>query len=615
MKSFKTESQKVLDIMINSIYTNKEIFLRELISNGSDAIDKLYFHGLNGGISGLNRDDFYIKVSADKDARTLTVEDNGIGMTAEELDKNLGTIAKSDSQLFKENNKDDAIDIIGQFGVGFYSAFMVSEKVEVYSRKFDSEKGAKWSSKGTEGYTVASCDKAERGTKIVLTLKPDTEGENYGRFLEEYQLRSLIKKYSDYIRYPVQLLVTHTHYDDEGKETESHTEYETVNTMLPLWKKNKSEITEQMYNEFYKEVFRDEDPLAVIHTSAEGTLEYKALLYIPSRAPYNYYTRDYEKGLKLYTDGVLISDKTSDLLPDYFGFVKGLVDCQLTLNISRETVQQNRQLKLIASNIEKKIAQKLADMLKNDREKYEKFFNEFGLQIKYGMYSDFGMHKEQLKDLVLLYSVKQDKLVTFAEYIENMQEGQDAVYYATGSSRDAIKMLPQCSKALSKGFDVLCLTDDVDEFALKVLDKYADKPFKSVSEQTTSDKGEQDDLQDKDMLEFIKTALDGEVSEVHGTDDLEGHPVCLTSVGDLSIEMEKVLGSMPNADGSVKAQKALEINRKHAIYGKLKDWYISDKDKLADVSKVLYQQARLIEGLTVENPTELASLIFKYLAQ
>ncbi len=612
MKSFKTESKKVLDIMINSIYTHKEIFMRELLSNASDAIDKLYYKSLTGGISGLVREDFEIKVSADKENRTLRISDNGIGMTAEELEKNLGTIAKSGSGEFKKEAEANAeVNIIGQFGVGFYSAFMVADRVEVISRAYDGETAALWRSSGAEGYEVVPAQKEERGTEITLYLKADSEDEKYSRFLEEYTLRSLIKKYSDYIRYPIKLLA-HVHEEkgeEDGKEV-CRDEWQTVNSMVPIWKKNKKDVTKEEYDAFYGDTFYDEAPLRCIHTSAEGTVEYKALLFIPSHAPYNYYSKDFEKGLKLYTDGVLITERCAELLPDYFGFVKGLVDSQLTLNISRETIQHNRQLKLIAANLEKKIKNELADMMKNDRENYEKFFGEFGLQLKYGVYSDWGMHKELLTDLLLFRSLNTGKLVSLEEYVQSMAEGQTGIYYAAGRSADAIKCLPQCEKITAKGYDVLCLTDDIDEFAVKVIDKFEEKPFISVSSESVET---EETEQDKDLTDFIKGVLGDEVSKVKCTSSLKNHPVCLSVEGELSIEMEKVLNSMPNAQ-TVKAEKVLELNVNHPMYERLRQWLESDKDKLTSAAKVLYQQARIIEGLPVENPTELAELVASFIA-
>lgn len=602
MKKFKTESQKVLDIMINSIYTNKDIFLRELVSNASDALDKLAYQSLTDG-SGLDRSSLEVQISADKSARTLTIKDNGVGMSADELENNLGTIAKSGSEAFKKSveNASD-VEIIGQFGVGFYSAFMVADKVQVLSQKQDGEAHL-WTSCGAEGYEIAPAENCGRGTTVTLTLKADTDEENYSKYLEEYTLRSLVKKYSDYIRYPIKLQVEK---EEDGKKS---VEWETVNSMTPLWKQPKKDITEEQYDSFYMENFYDyEKPLKVIHTSAEGVVDYKALLFVPSHAPYNYYNKSYEKGLKLYTNGVLITDKCADLIPDWYSFVKGLVDSELTLNISRETIQQNRQLKLIASNLEKKITAELAYMLQEDREKYEKFFQQFGLQLKFGVYDNWGAKKEQLKDLLLFHSVKENKLVTLKEYVDGMAEGQTAIYYAAGATVDAVKNLPQVENVTAKGYDVLCLTDDVDEFALKVMEKYNDKPFKSVADETV-------ELQDEnaDLSAFVKNVLGDAVAKVKCCSLGANHPVCLSSEGELSIEMEKVLNSMPNG-GKVSANKVLEINTNHPVYDKLKQLLESDKDKLTDASKVLYQQARIIEGLPVDNATELAQLVAKFIA-
>lgn len=615
MKKFKTESQKVLDIMINSIYTNKEIFLRELISNASDALDKLAYQSLTDG-SGLDRATLKITVKPDKENRTLTISDNGVGMSAEELENNLGTIAKSGSENFKKSLENGAdVDIIGQFGVGFYSAFMVADKVTVVSQ-MQGETAHSWVSHGVEGYEISDAEPCGRGTKITLVLKPDSEEENYGKYLEEYTLRSLIKKYSDYIRYPIELW-TDVHdescNDPDCKEHhhEHHKDWETVNSMTPLWKKNKKDVSAEEYDSFYMDNFFDyEKPLHVVHTSAEGAVEYKALLYVPAHAPYNYYQKSYEKGLKLYTNGVLITEKCADLLPDCYGFVKGLVDSDLTLNISRETIQQNRQLKLIAANVEKKITSELSAMLAENREKYEQFWEAFGLQLKFGVYDNWGAKKEQLKDLLLFRSVKQDKLVTLKEYVDALAEGQDAIYYATGATTESVKALPQVSAVLAKGFDVLCLTDDVDEFALKILEKYDDKPFKSVSDESVAG-GEEENA---DLSKFIKDTLGDAVAKVKCCKIGSEHPVCLTTEGDLSIEMEKVLNAMPNAN-KVSANKVLTVNSEHAAYRKLAEWLDSDKQKLANAAKVLYQQARIIEGLPVDSATELAELVAEFIAQ
>lgn len=616
MKKFKTESKRVLDMVINSIYTHKEIFLRELLSNASDAIDKLYYKGLTSGLSGLDRGDFSIDVKVDKDARTITVEDNGIGMTETELEENLGTIAKSGSLAFKEAHKDADVDVIGQFGVGFYSAFMVAGRVEVLSKAYGAEQAYLWTSNGADGYEIKPAEKAEHGTVVTLYVKPDTEEEKYGGYLDEYFIKSLIKKYSDYIRYPIRMPVKKTTpAEKEGGEPVVTEEIETVNSMVPLWKKQKSEIAREEYDKFYQDMFYDyEPPVRVLHTSAEGAVDYKALLFVPAHAPYNYYTKSYEKGLRLYTNGVLIMERCEDLLPDYFSFVKGLVDSELTLNVSRETVQHDRQLKLIRNNLEKKIKNDLLDMLKEDRENYEKFYAAFGLQLKYGLYSDWGSHKDVLQDLVLFRSAKEDKLLSLSEYVAAMPEGQKYIYYATGNTADAIKALPQSEKVLEAGYDILCFTDDVDEFAAKVIDKYGDKEFRSVSGDTGLEDPAEEAEEDKELMTFLKETLGDEVKSVRASARLKSHPVCLTSEGQVSIEMEKVLGKMPNGTGGVKAEKVLEINRSHPIYARLQALYREDAEKLKDYAKVLLVQAKLIEGLPIEKPTEAADLICKLLS-
>ncbi len=628
MKSFKTQSKRVLDLMINSIYTHKEIFLRELLSNCSDAIDKLYYKGLKEGLSGLTREDFFIKIKADKDAGPLTITDNGIGMTDKELEENLGTIAKSGSFDFKNENADakekEDVNVIGQFGVGFYSAFMVADKVEVYSKAFGSDKAFVWTSSGTEGYEIAPYEKADRGTEIVLHLKKDTDDEKYSKYLEEYEIRSLVKKYSDYIRYPIKTDVTK--YKElteeerkEGKEPESYKEEETLNSMVPLWKRNKNELTKEDYNAFYKDNFYDyEDPLKYIHINVEGAVSYKALLYIPAKAPYDYYSKNYEKGLKLYTDGVLITDKCADLLPDYFSFVKGLVDSELQLNISRETIQHNRQLQLIESNIEKKIKNELLDMQKNDRETYDKFYKAFGLQLKYGLYSGWGMNKEVLQDLIMFKSVKLGKYVTLKEYVEAFGADQKYIYYGSAKTEDAVKALPQSEKLLDSGYDILCFTDDVDEFAVKMLGKYEEKEFKNILDESLANSAEDDkkNEEDKDMLEAIKSTLGDKVSKVKVSSVLKSHPVCLSSEGEVSIEMEKVLSQMPNAEpGMIKANKILEINCEHPVYAKLKSVYENDKDEIGAYADVLYQMARLAAGLPVEDASALNDKLFALLAK
>ena len=628
MKQFKAESKRLLDLMINSIYTHKEIFLRELISNASDAIDKLYYHALSDGNTGITRDDFSIELAIDKENRTLTITDNGCGMTKEELENNLGVIAKSGSLAFKqENEAKEDIDIIGQFGVGFYSAFMVAANVKVYSRAYGADEAYVWESNGAEGYTVEPCEKASNGTQIVLTIKEDTEDEKYSEFLESYRVQELVRKYSDYIRYPIRMEVEKSRMKEqpEGEEAdeekapeyETYTEVETLNSMVPIWRKNKNELTDEDYNSFYKEKFFDySDPLKVIHTYTEGAATYHALLFIPAKAPYNYYTRDYEKGLKLYASGVLIMDSCKDLLPDHFSFVKGLVDSEdLSLNISREMLQHDRQLKVIASRLEKKIKSELLSMLKNDREKYEEFFKNFGLQLKYGVYNGFGANKELLQDLLLFYSSSEQKLVTLEEYVSRMKEDQKYIYYAGGESREQIERLPQTELVKDKGYEILYLTDDVDEFALQMMHDYSEKEFKSVSASdldldTEEEKKEfeKQTEENKDLLTFMKDALDGKVKAVVLSKRLKSHPVCLSNEGMLSIEMEKVLNAMPN-DQKVKAERVLEVNASHPIFEKLSKLYAEDQEKLKTYAQLLYTQAELIEGMPVEDPVAFSNAV------
>ncbi len=623
-KQFKAESKRLLDLMIHSIYTHKEIFLRELISNASDAIDKLYYHTLTENLTGVSREDFAIDLSLDKATRTLTLEDNGIGMTKEELETNLGTIAKSGSFAFKkENEAKEDVDIIGQFGVGFYSAFMVADCVTVESRAFGSDEAWCWESHGAEGYTIEPCEKEGHGTRIVLHIKDSTEDENYDEFLEPYRVQAIVKKYSDYIRYPIRMEMEHSRpKEGDDKAYETYTEVETLNSMVPLWKKNKNELTEEDYNSFYKEKFHDfENPLRVIHSSTEGAATYNALLFIPARAPYNYYSREYEKGLQLYASGVLIMDKCADLLPDHFSFVRGLVDSQdLSLNISREMLQHDRQLKVIASRLEKKIKSELLAMLTNDREKYETFYKNFGLQLKYGVYSEFGRNKEMLRDLLLFYSSAEHKLVSLAEYVGRMPEEQKYIYYACGESVDKIDKLPQTELVRDKGFEILYLTDDVDEFALRVLHDFEGKEFKSVSAgdlgfETPEEKEEQkkQEEENKDLFAFMTEALDGKVKAVRLSKRLKTHPVCLASDGELSIEMEKVLNAMPT-DNKVKAERVLEINENHPLFAKLAGLYAEDKEKLKAYTRLLYAQAQLIEGLSVEDPVEFSNTLCDLMA-
>ena len=620
-KEFKAESKRLLEMMINSIYTHREIFLRELISNASDAIDKLYFKSLTDSSVGMNRDDFAIRLVPDKASRTLTISDNGIGMTKDELEANLGTIAKSGSLQFKnENEKAEDVDIIGQFGVGFYSAFMVAKEVKVISKAYGADKAYVWASEGVDGYTVDECEKDSVGTDIILTLKDNSDDDKYDEYLEQYRLSALVKKYSDYIRFPIKMDMERERLKEGSEnEYEKYTETVTLNSMVPLWKKNKSEITEEEYNEFYKDKFFDfEDPLCHIHAKNEGAATYNALMYIPARVPFDFYTKEYEKGLQLYSSGVMIMEKCPDLLPDYFSFVKGLVDSEdLSLNISREMLQHDRQLKIIAKNLEKSIKNELSKMLKNDREKYEKFFSTFGLQLKFGVYQNYGMNKDVLKDLLMFKSSFEKKNVTLAEYVSRMKEDQKYIYYACGESVDKIDMLPQTELVKDKGYEILYFTDDVDEFAVKMLMSYDEKEFKSVSandlnletdEEKEAVKKQSDD--NKELFEFMKQTLDGKVSEVRLSTRLKTHPVCLTSVGNISLEMEKVLNSMPNAaENKVKAERALEINASHPIFEKLRSLFETDKDKLAEYTKILYAQATLIEGMPVENPVELSNMI------
>lgn len=619
-REFKAESKRLLDMMINSIYTHKEIFLREIISNASDAIDKLYFKSLTDTSIGLNKNDFAINIALDKENRTITVSDNGIGMTEDDLENNLGTIAQSGSLAFKkENDLGEDVDIIGQFGVGFYSTFMVAKEVTVLTKAYGSDKAYLWKSNGVDGYTIEESEKAEAGTTITLYLKDDTEDEKYSTYCEQYQIQSLIKKYSDYIRFPIKMEVEHTHYTEEGKDPEITKEVEVLNSMTPIWKKNKNELTEEDYNNFYIEKFMDyEPPVTHIHSKNEGVATYDALLYVPARAPFDYYSKDYEKGLQLYSSGVLIMDKCADLLPDWFSFVKGVVDSEdLSLNISRELLQQDRQLKIIAKNLEKSIKNELAKLLKNDREKYEKFYEVFGLQFKFGIYQSYGAANETLKDLIMFKSSFEGKNVTLKEYVSRMKEGQENIFYACGETKERIEMLPQLEKIKDKGYEVLYLTQDVDEFAIKVMINYDGKTFKSISDadldlDTEEEKEEAKKLdeENKDMFAFMQEAISDKVKTVRLSKKLKSHPVCLSSDGNITIEMEKVLNAMPQNDGNkVKAEKALEINPNHPIFEKLKTLYAEDKDTLKDYAKLLYDQALLIEGLSVENPVEFANLI------
>ena len=627
-KEFKTESKKLMDLMINSIYTNKEIFLREIISNASDAIDKLHYMSLTDKKIKVNKKDFEIFLSVDKDKRTLTIKDNGIGMSKEELETNLGTIAKSGSEEFKtENEHKKNIDIIGQFGVGFYSAFMVAEKVEVISKKYGSDEAYKWESSGIDGYTISPAEKDSFGTEVILTIKPDSEEENYSKYLETYEIESLVRKYSDYITYPIKMEVSHTHLKDkkdekEEDEYETVTEIEVINSLTPIWRREKKNVSDEDYNTFYKDKFNDyETPLRHMHIKAEGTFEYTALLYIPSHAPYDYYSKEYEKGLQLYSNGVLIMEKCADLLPDYFSFVKGVVDSpDLTLNISRETLQQNRVLKTIANSIENKIKKELETMLEEKKEDYEKFFKDFGLQLKYGIYNDFGMHKDKLQDLLIYTSSIDEKTTTLKEYVNRMKEDQKNIYYACGETIDKIKMLPQVESAKEKGYEVLYCTDQVDEFVFMTLRNYLEKNFVNVCGENTDfdTEEEKEELKKaneeaKEMFDIMKESIP-EVTEIRFTNKLKEHPVCLSSKGEISVEMEKTLSNMPLNNG-LKASKVLEINQNHEIAKTLKKLGKKNKEELQDYAKVLYAEARMIEGLPVENPTEIASLVCKFMAK
>lgn len=624
-KQFKAESKRLLDLMINSIYTNKEIFLRELISNASDALDKRYYNSMTQKKETVDKDKLNIKILVDKENKLLTIEDNGCGMNKEELENNLGTIAKSGSLAFKEaQDKQDDVEIIGQFGVGFYSCFMVSNDVTVISKSLDDEQAYKWHSKGVEGYTIEPTEKNEIGTKIILKIKDDTEDEKYSRYLEEFVIKNLVKKYSDYIRYPILMDVEHEKLKEGSKdEYEKVKETETLNSMVPLWKKKKSEIKQEEYDSFYTSKFSDfSKPQKVIHTQAEGTFSYNALLFIPSHLPYDFYTKEYEKGLQLYSNGVLIMEKCDELLPDYFGFVKGLVDSpDLSLNISREMLQHDRQLKTLAKNIEKKINAELTKMLNSDRDEYIRFFNNFGSQLKYGAYDNYGMDKDKLKDLLMFYSSTDKKLTTLKEYVSRMKEDQKDIYYACGETLDKIDMLPQVEKVKEKGYEILYLTENIDEFVVHSLMNYDEKKFTNIctneldlDTEEEKEKLKKENEENKDMFDAMKEAIKDEVQLVRFTHRLKNHPVCLTSEGAISLEMEKVINAMPT-DQNVKAQKVLEINEEHPIANKLKELYKEDKDKLKDYTKILYSQARLIEGMSVENPTEISNLICDIMAK
>ncbi|MBQ8472819.1 MAG: molecular chaperone HtpG [Bacilli bacterium] len=622
-KEFKAESKKLLNMMINSIYTNKEIFLRELISNASDAIDKLHYLSLTNGDLKVNKDELEIKIELDKDNRTIKIIDNGVGMTMDELENNLGTIAKSGSELFKEENSDSKnLEIIGQFGVGFYSSFMVSNEVSVLSKSINSNDAYLWKSNGSDGYTIEPSEKEENGTVITLYLKEDTEDNNYSEFLENYTIERIVKKYSDYIKYPIKMEVSREEEDEETKEKKSVVELETLNSMTPIWKKKQKDVSDSEYNDFYTDKFYDyESPLKVIKSEVEGLTSYQALMFIPSHAPYNYYTKEYEKGLMLYSKGVMIMDKCADLLPDYFSFVKGIVDSEdIELNISRETMQQDKQIKLIAKSIETKIKKELENLLKEDRDNYIKFYDSFGEQLKYGIYSSYGMNKELLEDLLLFYSSYEDKHTTLSEYVDRMDG--DTIYYASGETVDKIKMMPAVEDATQKGKEVLFLTNYIDEFVIKTIGNYKEKKFMNVSDSNfdLSSEEEKEELkkvneESKDLFTSMKNVLVDSVKDIRFTNRLKNHPVCLITEGDVSLEMEKVLNAMPNGD-SVKANKIMEINESHPISKKLKELHKNnDRETLEKYTKVLYNQARLIEGLSVENPREITDLICEIMSK
>ena len=623
-KEFKSESKRLLDLMINSIYTNKDIFLRELISNASDALDKLYYRSLTDDKITVEKEDLEINLSFDKENRTITITDNGCGMTNEELESNLGTIAKSGSLAFKENmSKEEKTNIIGQFGVGFYSAFMVSDKITVTTKSIDSDEAYVWESTGADGYTIEKGTKDEVGTEIVLNIKEDTDEFDYCKYLDEYELKTLVKKYSDYISFPIKMeCMHHELVDEEKKEYNDYKEVEVLNSMVPLWKKNKSDVTDNDYDNFYMDKFNDYDkPLKVISSSVEGMCSYKSLLFIPSHAPYDYYTQEYEKGLALYSNGVLIMDKCADLLPDYFSFVKGIVDSEdLNLNISREMLQESQNVKLIAKNIESKVRKELEKMQKDDRENYISFFKTFGVQLKYGVYNNYGADKEKLQDLVMFYSSKHKRLVTLKEYVEEMKDGQEAIYYASGASIEKINSLPQVEQVKDKEYDILYLTDYVDEFCITAIQEYDKKKFTNVSDgnldlDTEEEKKEIKEVNEdnSDLLKSMTDMLE-EVSEVKFSNKLKSHPVCLTTKGDVSIEMQKVFDAMPN-DMGIKAQTILEINEKHPISEKLKTLYKEDKEEFDKYTKILYTEARMIAGLPIENPTEISRLICEVISK
>ncbi len=621
MKQFKAESKRLLDLMIHSIYTHQEIFLRELISNASDAIDKLYYKSLQDGDTGFNRDDFCITIDIDKENRNLIITDNGCGMTKEELENNLGVIAKSGSFNFKQTQeKQDEIDIIGQFGVGFYSAFMVSDCVTVHTRAYGSDEAYEWKSKGVEGYSITPCEKESHGTQIILHIKPNTDEENYDEYLDSFRIQCIVKKYSDYIRYPIQMDVEKPRLKEgsgEKPEFETVVEKTTLNSMVPIWRKRKSEVTDEEYESFYQEKFYDfEKPLRIIHSNTEGVSTYSALLFIPSKAPSDYYTRQYETGLQLYASGVMIMERCEDLLPEYFGFVRGLVDSQdLSLNISREMLQHDRQLQLIESRLEKKIKSELESMMNNDRETYETFFQNFGLQLKFGAYADYGAHKEVLQDLLMFYSSSEKKLVSLKEYVSRMKEEQESIYYACGDNLARIETMPQIELLKEKGLEVLYLTDDVDEFVLKTIANYENKSFKNISSDDLNLESEEEKKsneaqieQNKDLLDFMKESLSDKVAKVVLSQRLKSHPVCLSTEGEITLEMEKVLNAMPSG-GNVKAIRVLEINANHPIFQTLQTLFEHDKDKLKSYTNLLYGQALLMEGMPIEDPVTFSNQI------
>jgi molecular chaperone HtpG len=620
-KEFKAESRRLLDLMINSIYTHREIFLRELISNASDAIDKIYYKALTDDSLIFDKENYFIRVAPDKNNRVLKISDTGIGMTQEELDNHLGVIAKSGSLKFKkENELKDGYDIIGQFGVGFYSAFMVADTVTVISKAFGSDEAYKWESKGVEGYTIEPCEKESVGTEIILKIKENTEDENFDEYLEEYRLKSIIKKYSDFIRYPIKMDITSSRLKEGSEqEFEEFTEEQTVNSMVPIWRKNKNELNQEDYDNFYAEKHYGFDkPIKHIHISVDGAVSYNAILFIPEKMPYDFYTKEYEKGLELYSNGVMIMNKCAELLPDYFGFVKGIVDSEdLSLNISREILQHDRQLKLIAKNIKTKIKNELESLLKNERDKYEKFYESFGRQLKYGIYSDYGTNKDVLQDLLMFYSSKEKKMVTLGEYVSRMPEDQKYIYYAAGESNERIEKLPQIELVLDKGYEILYFTDDVDEFAIRMLMNYKDKEFRSVSSgdlgieiEENEDAANSDDKANHELFESMKTILSDKVKAVRASKRLKNHPVCLSNEGELTIEMEKILNTMPN-NQNLKADKVLEINIHHNVFKSLKDAYEKDKDKFTLFTDLLYNQALLIEGLPINDPVEFTNNICK----